>query len=198
MMPNNVPKVSIIIIINYESLQGPTNPRYKTTLCKHFNTPQGCSYGDKCQFAHGNGELRLNNAQGFPTSLGPGANANKMQNSLINYKIVKCKNWEKDGTCKYGVHCTFAHGDKDLRNKGENIFQMNNPMMMIPMMYDMNSVPIMMSPPPGMDMNQMQQMMAGGNLNQNQLMMMNMMPPAAGGMPNNESNNVEPKSEPQQ
>jgi hypothetical protein len=121
-----------------------------------------------------------------------------MQNSLINYKIVKCKNWEKDGTCKYGVHCTFAHGDKDLRNKGENIFQMNNPMMMIPMMYDMNSVPIMMSPPPGMDMNQMQQMMAGGNLNQNQLMMMNMMPPAAGGMPNNESNNAEPKSEPQQ
>ena len=89
-----------------------------------------------------------------------------MQNSLINYKIVKCKNWEKDGTCKYGVHCTFAHGDKDLRNKGENIFQMNNPMMMIPMMYDMNSVPIMMSPPPGMDMNQMQQIMLS-----NQLMM---------------------------
>jgi len=113
-----------------------------------------------------------------------GMNGNKIQNSIINYKIVKCKNWEKDGTCKYGVHCTFAHGDKDLRNKTENIYQMNNPMMMIPMMYDMNSMPVMM-PGGGMDMNQMQQMMAAGN--QNQFMMMNMMPvPEA--MNNNDSN----------
>jgi len=121
-----------------------------------------------------------------------GMNGNKIQNSMINYKIVKCKNWEKDGTCKYGVHCTFAHGDKDLRNKTENIYQMNNPMMMIPMMYDMNSMPVMM-PGGGMDMNQMQQMMAPGN--QNQFMMMNMMPvPEA--MNNNDNNEkVEPKSD---
>ena len=121
-----------------------------------------------------------------------GMNGNKIQNSMINYKIVKCKNWEKDGTCKYGVHCTFAHGDKDLRNKTENIYQMNNPMMMIPMMYDMNSMPVMM-PGGGMDMNQMQQMMAPGN--QNQFMMMNMMP-VSEAMNNNDNNEkVEPKSD---
>ena len=130
--------------------------------------------------------------------MGAGSNANKMQNSLLNYKIVKCKNWEKDGTCKYGVHCTFAHGDKDLRNKGENLYSMNNPMMMIPMMYDMNAMPIMMTPPPGMDINQMQQLMATGNMNQNQLMMMNMMPPAQGGINNGENNTAETKADNQQ
>ena len=55
--------------------------------------------------------MRLNNGQGFPQPMVGGQNANKMQNSMLNFKIVKCKNWEKDGTCKYGVHCTFAHGD---------------------------------------------------------------------------------------
>ena len=65
--------------------------------------------------------------------LQPGVFPNKIQNSLLNYKIVKCKNWEKDGTCKYGMHCTFAHGDKDLRNKGDNLYSMNNQIMMMPM-----------------------------------------------------------------
>ena len=121
---------------------------------------------------------------------------NNSQKNALNYKIVKCKNYEKDGTCKYGVHCTFAHGDKDLRNKGENLYTMNNPMMMIPMMYDVNAMPIMMSPPPNMDLNQMQQLMAAGNMNQNQFMMM--MPPAQGGMNNGENNNTETKAENQQ
>ena len=111
-----------------------------------------------------------------------GQNVNKMHNNIINFKIVKCKNWEKDGTCKYGIHCTFAHGDKELRNKTENLYQMNNPMMMMPMIYDMNSMPVMF--PPGMDMNQMQQMMAAGGVNQNQFMMM--MPPAPDGINNND------------
>ena len=71
------------------------NPKYKTTLCKHFDTPQGCSYGDKCQFAHGAKELRSNNFQTFPMPMN-----SKNQNSMVNYKIVKCKNFEKDGTCK--------------------------------------------------------------------------------------------------
>ena len=80
-------------------------------------------------------------------------NQNKAQNNALNYKIVKCKNWEKDKTCKYGAHCTFAHGDQELRNKNENLCQMSAPMpMMMPMMYDMN-MPIMMQP--GMDMSQM-------------------------------------------
>jgi hypothetical protein len=88
---------------------------------------------------------------------------NKTQNNALNYKIVKCKNYEKDGTCKYGVHCTFAHGDEELRNKADNLYQINPGMQfMFPMMV-----------PTGMDMNQMQQFMA----NNGQLMMMPNMNP---------------------
>ena len=107
------------------------NPRYKTLICKHFNTPQGCSYGDKCQFAHGESELKpfegkiLNQTQ---------ANSNKnKQTSVLNYKIVKCKNWERDGNCKYGGHCTFAHGENELRNKADNLYSMQTPQMMFPL-----------------------------------------------------------------
>lgn len=66
------------------------------------------------------------------------------QKDPLNYKIVKCKNWEKDKTCKYGVHCTFAHGDSELRNKSENLIQMQSNMgmglMFQPMMMDMNTM----------------------------------------------------------
>ena len=102
-------------------------------------------------------------------------NQNKAQNNAMNYKIVKCKNWEKDKTCKYGAHCTFAHGDEELRNKSDNMFPMNMPTipMMVPMnmnmMYD--SMPMVMQGNPGMDFMQMQ-MMAGQNP-----MMMGMMSP---------------------
>ena len=69
-------------------------------------------------------------------------------------------------------------------------------MMMIPMMYDVNTMPIMMSPSPNMNLNQMQKLMAAGNMNQNQFMMM--MPPTQGGMNNGENNNIEIKAENQQ
>ena len=169
--------------------QGSNNPRYKTTLCKHYNTPQGCSYGDKCQFAHGQNELRLNNAAGF--SQMPLNNQNNKQNSMLNYKIVKCKNFEKDGSCKYGAHCTFAHGDKDLRTKPENLYQMNSNqmMMMMPFPYGMEGFQVMM-PPPGVDVSQMQQMMAApGTMGQNPpYMMMNMMTPQNNDNMNNANN----------
>ena len=145
--------------------KGLANPRYKTTLCKHFNTPQGCSYGDKCQFAHGQQELKqIDNTkinQNFTSQ-------NNKQKNNLNYKIVKCKNWEKDKTCKYGAHCTFAHGDQELRNKADNMYPINTGFpMMVPMMYDMSGMPMMM--PQNPDMMQMQMM------GQNPLMM-NMMP----------------------
>lgn len=100
----------------------------------------------------------------------------KAQNSLINYKIVKCKNWEKDKTCKYGSKCTFAHGDAELRNKTDNISCMSQPFpVVMPFMVDQNGQPIMMQPAGGFDYNQMQMMPA--NIDQNQLMMgMNMIP----------------------
>jgi hypothetical protein len=43
-----------------------------------------------------------------------------------NYKIVKCKYWEKDGTCRYGTLCTFAHGDTEVRSKTDNLLIQGN------------------------------------------------------------------------
>ena len=91
----------------------------------------------------------------------------KAQNNYINYKIAKCKNWEKDQNCKYGSKCTFAHGDSELRNKSDNISHMSQPIPLMPFMIDQNGMPIMM-PGTGIDFNQMQMM---GNMNQNPFMM---------------------------
>ena len=71
----------------------------------------------------------------------------KNQNNMLNYKIVKCKNWEKDKSCKYGAHCTYAHGEEELRNKADNLYQMNPtfPLMMPiitnPQNMDMSQIP---------------------------------------------------------
>ena len=32
--------------------------KYKTMLCKNFESQSGCSYNEKCQFAHGVTELK--------------------------------------------------------------------------------------------------------------------------------------------
>ena len=32
--------------------------KYKTMICKNFESPSGCSYNEKCQFAHGVTELK--------------------------------------------------------------------------------------------------------------------------------------------
>lgn len=70
---------------------------------------------------------------------------------------MKCKNFEKEGTCKYGIHCTFAHGDRELRNKTDNLFtfQPAMPMMFNPnFMMDINAMNIMpMMPGVGVPMN---------------------------------------------
>lgn len=47
---------SIKFIIEMNSQQNYS--KYKTMLCKHYETTKNCSHRDKCQFAHGVGELR--------------------------------------------------------------------------------------------------------------------------------------------
>ena len=130
--------------------KGQSNPRYKTTLCKKYMSSKSCPYGEKCQFAHGEQELRSPSIQANNNLMYNMAMGNKGQNSYLNYKIIKCKNWEKDKTCKYGQHCTFVHGEEELRNKADNLYQMNPAYIcMLPNMQ-----------PPNIDMAQMQQLMA--------------------------------------
>jgi hypothetical protein len=63
---------------------------YKSEMCKAFVDMGNCKYGGKCQYAHGEGELRF-------------VQKNK------NYKTVQCKAFWTTGYCKYGNRCCFVH-----------------------------------------------------------------------------------------
>ncbi|KAF0687433.1 Aste57867_20832 [Aphanomyces stellatus] len=66
------------------------NTLYKTELCKHFTETGTCRYGTKCQFAHGEDELR--GVLRHP-----------------KYKTTKCKAFLSTGKCMYGSRCRFIH-----------------------------------------------------------------------------------------
>lgn len=70
------------------------NPElYKTELCQQYSSKGSCPYGSKCQFAHGENEL-------------------KSPKRPSNWKTKPCINWSKFGNCRYGKRCCFRHGDE--------------------------------------------------------------------------------------
>lgn len=70
------------------------NQLYKTEMCVQFQRNGYCPYGSKCQFAHGEQEL-------------------KRIKRCENWKTKPCINWMRTGTCRYGKRCCFKHGDED-------------------------------------------------------------------------------------
>lgn len=68
--------------------------RYKTELCRPYEESGHCRYGDKCQFAHGRGELRA-------LSRHP------------KYKTERCRTFHTVGFCAYGSRCHFIHNDAE-------------------------------------------------------------------------------------
>eukprot|EP00941_MAST-03F_sp_MAST-3F-sp1_P002650 g2650.t1 len=71
--------------------QGPVqNLLFKTELCRSFLESGHCPYGHKCQFAHGEAELR-------PTLKHP------------KFRTKLCRKFALYGTCPYGNRCTFRH-----------------------------------------------------------------------------------------
>jgi len=63
---------------------------YKTEYCRSWRETGACRYGSKCQFAHGEHELR-------PVFRHP------------KYKTEICRNFSETGTCPYGSRCRFVH-----------------------------------------------------------------------------------------
>ena len=63
------------------------HPQYKTEMCKTWLSDGTCPYGPKCQFAHGEHELR----------------------KRFGKKTKVCKNMLLFGKCKYGKRCSFIH-----------------------------------------------------------------------------------------
>ncbi|XP_076002440.1 mRNA decay activator protein ZFP36 [Genypterus blacodes] len=67
--------------------------RYKTELCRGFQETGSCKYGTKCQFAHGEEELR--GLYRHP-----------------KYKTEHCRTFYNFGYCPYGARCHFIHENK--------------------------------------------------------------------------------------
>ncbi|KAH8100457.1 hypothetical protein BXZ70DRAFT_1007958 [Cristinia sonorae] len=63
---------------------------YKTELCRSWEEKGSCRYGTKCQFAHGEEELRK--VQRHP-----------------KYKTEICRTFWVSGSCPYGKRCCFIH-----------------------------------------------------------------------------------------
>ncbi|KAG6910584.1 hypothetical protein DXG01_009535 [Tephrocybe rancida] len=63
---------------------------YKTELCRSWEEKGTCRYGTKCQFAHGDDELRK-------VARHP------------KYKTEICRTFWVSGTCPYGKRCCFIH-----------------------------------------------------------------------------------------
>lgn len=73
------------------------NPsRYKTEVCRPYNENGFCKYGDKCQFAHGEHELR-----GLPRH--------------PKYKTEPCRTFHTLGVCPYGPRCHFIHSENESK-----------------------------------------------------------------------------------
>ncbi|XP_050440518.1 mRNA decay activator protein ZFP36L1 [Adelges cooleyi] len=70
--------------------QPPMGSRYKTEMCRQYIEKIKCAYGDKCQFAHGEQDLR-------PVFRHP------------KYKTEPCRSFNSAGYCPYGQRCHFVH-----------------------------------------------------------------------------------------
>ncbi|XP_050447346.1 putative E3 ubiquitin-protein ligase UNKL isoform X2 [Cataglyphis hispanica] len=83
------------------SVSEPTS-RYKTELCRPYEESGSCKYGDKCQFAHGYGELR--NLARHP-----------------KYKTELCRTFHTIGFCPYGPRCHFIHNFEEARIHNQQV-----------------------------------------------------------------------------
>ena len=79
-----------------------TTARYKTELCRPFQDYGFCRYGDKCQFAHGEDDLRV-----LPRH--------------PKYKTDLCRTYHTRGFCPYGSRCHFIHNLDEARKASDEV-----------------------------------------------------------------------------
>ena len=94
------------------ALSSPTSSgstmRYKTELCRPFLENGFCKYGDKCQFAHGEPDLRC-----LPRH--------------PKYKTELCRTYHTRGFCPYGMRCHFIHSVDETRKNSESAMPPKSP-----------------------------------------------------------------------
>jgi len=76
------------------STSSDSSRNYKTEMCNKWLERGECPYGNKCQFAHGESELR--------------SGAKHLDS---RYKQSVCRNFHEKGSCPYGKRCRFIHNE---------------------------------------------------------------------------------------
>ena len=79
--------------------------KFKTEMCKNWQTKGFCNYEAKCKFAHGPHEL----------------NKKDFVNKNL-YKSKPCNSFHSKHFCPYGLRCLFIHQDKPLKQIVEKNF----------------------------------------------------------------------------
>jgi len=79
-----------------------TQSRYKTEICRQWVDTGVCRYTNKCQFAHGEHELR-------PVLRHP------------RFKTELCRSYHQKGTCPYGNRCRFIHDQHDAEVQANSV-----------------------------------------------------------------------------
>jgi len=87
-----------------EQSQAPSNPRFKTEICRNFKEKGVCVYGGLCQFAHGKHELRQDVVR------------------HTRYKTKLCQKYWIAGYCAYGPRCNFVHQEMEKHVRGGRDF----------------------------------------------------------------------------
>lgn len=81
---------------------------YKTELCRSWEEKGSCRYGPKCQFAHGEEEIRKV-ARHPKVGLCEAHCHSSNPNKLAQYKTEICRTFWVSGSCPYGKRCCFIH-----------------------------------------------------------------------------------------
>ena len=69
-------------------------------MCKNAKK---CQNGENCDYAHTENEIKIKQLE-------------EKDKTFPGYKNNLCKHFKKNGYCKFGKNCLFAHGEQDLCN----------------------------------------------------------------------------------
>lgn len=74
--------------------------KVKTELCRFFNTEEGCKFGESCNYAHGEHELKFNKLLDLERA------------GLVDVEVFRCHmcfTWVATGSCPFDQRCTRLH-----------------------------------------------------------------------------------------
>eukprot|EP00854_Cymbomonas_tetramitiformis_P025361 gene25361-30962_t len=96
----------------------------KTMLCAKYAMGH-CKYGAACRYAHGQDDIGTSTTQLVQNVLCKHFQRGNCTNTQCKFRheqeepssgLEKDSSWVRQGSCKYGDNCTFAHGEHEIKN----------------------------------------------------------------------------------